>query len=225
MKLTIIIPVYNERHTIEEILMRVRQSPLEKEIIIVDDGSTDGTREYLQSLREDAIRVIFHPKNRGKGAAVRTGIQEASGEVTIVQDADLEYNPADYPLLLDPMIRFGADAVYGSRFLGPHRVFLFWHYLGNKLLTTLANILYDTMLSDMETCYKAVRTDILKKLELKSDTFDIEPEITAKLFKRKLRIFEVPISYSGRSYEEGKKITFIDGFRALWALFKFRFFD
>jgi glycosyltransferase involved in cell wall biosynthesis len=225
MKLTIIIPVYNERQTIEEILMRVRQSPLDKEIIVVDDGSTDGTREWLQSLKEDVIRVILHPKNSGKGAAVRTGIQEASGEVTIIQDADLEYDPADYPLLLDPMIRFGADAVYGSRFLGPHRVFLFWHYLGNKLLTTITNILYDTMLSDMETCYKAVRTDILKGLKLKSNTFDIEPEITAKLFKRKLKIFEVPISYSGRSYEEGKKITGIDGFRALWALFKFRFFD
>ncbi len=225
MKLTIIIPVYNERQTIEEILMRVKQSPLEKEVIIVDDGSTDGTRDWLQTLKEDEIKVLLHPKNRGKGAAVRTGIQEASGEVTIIQDADLEYDPADYPSLLDPMIRFGADAVYGSRFLGPHRVFLFWHYLGNKLLTTITNILYDTMLSDMETCYKAVRTDVLKELKLKSNTFDIEPEITAKLFKRKLKIFEVPISYSGRSYEEGKKITAIDGFRALWTLFKFRFFD
>lgn len=225
MKLTVIIPVYNERQTIEEILMRVKKTPLEKEIIIVDDGSTDGTREWLESLKNDEIKVILQPKNRGKGAAVRRGIQEASGEVTIIQDADLEYDPADYPLLLDPMIRFAADAVYGSRFLGPHRVFLFWHYLGNKFLTTITNILYDTMLSDMETCYKAVRTDILKGLKLKSDTFDIEPEITAKLFKKKLKIFEVPISYSGRGYEEGKKITAIDGFRALWALLKFRFFD
>lgn len=225
MKLSIIMPVYNERQTIEEILMRVKKSPLEKEIIIVDDDSTDGTREWLQSLKDDEVKVIFHQQNRGKGAAVRTGIEEASGEVTIIQDADLEYDPADYPLLLDPIIRFGADAVYGSRFLGPHRVFLFWHYLGNKFLTTITNILYDTMLSDMETCYKAVRTEILKGLHLRSDTFDIEPEITAKLFKRKLKIFEVPISYSGRDYEEGKKITAIDGLRALWALLKFRFFD
>ncbi len=225
MKLSIIIPVYNERQTIEEILERVKKSPLEKEIIIVDDCSTDGTREWLQSLKDDDVKIVLHQKNQGKGAAVRTAIKEVSGEVTIIQDADLEYDPADYPLLLDPIIRFDADAVYGSRFLGPHRVFLFWHYLGNKFLTTIANLLYDTMLSDMETCYKVIKTNVLQGLQLKSNRFDIEPEITAKLFKRKHKIFEVPISYSGRGYEEGKKITAIDGLKALWALIKFRFFD
>ncbi|MEW5806032.1 MAG: glycosyltransferase family 2 protein [Acidobacteriota bacterium] len=225
MKLSIIIPVYNERSTIEEVLSCVKRSPLEKEIIIVDDYSTDGTRGVLQTLNDIAVKVFFHSRNRGKGAAVRTGIEAATGDIIIIQDADLEYNPEEYQILIEPIVHNKADAVYGSRFLGKHRVFLFWHYLGNKFLTFLTNILYDTMLTDMETCYKAVKADVMKSLHLRSDRFDIEPEITAKLFKKKYRVFEVPISYSGRDYREGKKITWKDGVIALWTLLKYRFTD
>lgn len=225
MKLSIIVPVFNEKNTIKEIINRIKCVDIDKEIIIVDDYSMDGTREILKTSKDNNIKVIYHTKNLGKGAAVRTGLSYVSGDIVIIQDADLEYDPRDYKVLIRPITEGRGDAVYGSRFLGEHRVFLFWHYLGNKFLTLITNLLYNTMLSDMETCYKAFRTDIIKGIEIRSNGFNIEPEITAKIFKKKCRVYEVPITYSGRGYDEGKKITWKDGFAALYTLIKFRFID
>jgi glycosyltransferase involved in cell wall biosynthesis len=219
-------PVYNERATLAEIVSRVLAVPLRKELIAVDDGSTDGSRELLERLAaEKGFRFLRQDPNRGKGAAVRRGIAEARGDVIIVQDADLEYSPEEYPELLDLIVKGKADAVFGSRFIGRHRCFLFSHYLANLFLNLVTNVLYNTTMTDMETCFKAVRADLLKSLALKSDRFGIEPEITAKLFKRRARVYEVPITYEGRDYAEGKKITWRDGFPALWALIKYRFTD
>lgn len=232
MKLSVCMPVYNEVATVEEIVRRVIETNagLAKELIIVDDGSTDGTREVLEGLkarfaRED-IKIFYQERNQGKGAAVRKAFAQASGDILVIQDADLEYDPADIKSLLQPILEGKADVVYGSRFLGrPHRVLLFWHYVGNKLLTTLANALYNINLSDMETCYKAFKKEVVDSLTIRQNRFGIEPELTAKVAKRGFRLYEVPISYSGRGYEEGKKITWKDGFKALWVLFKYRFKD
>lgn len=221
-KLSVIIPVYNELPTIKIIIEKVQAVNLPKEIIIVDDCSTDGTREILKKLKGDNLIIQYHTRNQGKGAAIQTGLQFITGDIVIIQDADLEYDPQDYPLLLKPILEKNADVVYGSRFLGPHRVFMFWHYLGNKFLTFITNLLFDTMLSDMETCYKAFKTEVIKSLNLESRSFNIEPEITAKIFKKKYKVFEVPISYDGRGYEEGKKITWKDGFGAIYTLLKYR---
>ncbi len=228
MKLSVIIPVYNERRTIEETIRRVRavDMGLEKEIIVVDDGSTDGTREVLESLDLPDTRILLHDRNIGKGAALRNGFGRAEGDIVLVQDADLEYDPREYPQLLEPILDGRADVVYGSRFLGgPHRVLYFWHYIGNKFLTTFSNMLSNLNLTDMETCYKVFRRDVLKKISLKSPRFGFEPEITVKLAKLRCRIYEVPISYSGRDYSEGKKIGWKDGLAALFHLVRFRFFN
>ncbi|OFW59222.1 MAG: glycosyl transferase [Candidatus Solincola sediminis] len=226
MKLSIVMPVYNERNTIKEILRRVRQvdlGDLEREIVIVDDYSQDGTRDILAMEEDSVTRVIYHPENRGKGAAVRSGYKAVTGDLIIVQDADLEYDPEDYPHLLDPIFKGKAQVVYGSRFTGPRKNMLFWHYVGNRFLALITNVLFNTTLSDMETCYKMMTREVLDTLDLKSDHFDIEPEITAKILKQRIRIFEVPISYAGREMEEGKKITWRDGIPALWTLIKYRF--
>jgi glycosyltransferase involved in cell wall biosynthesis len=226
MKLSVIMPVYNEEDTIQEIVKRVMEVPLEKELIIIDDCSRDRTPELLKTFAgRPEIKVLKHERNQGKGAAIRTGIQAASGDMIIIQDADLEYDPAEYPHLVTPIVEGRADVVYGSRFLGLHRVFLYYHYLGNKFLTFLTNLLYNTMLTDMETCYKVFRAEVLKGITIKSDRFNFEPEITAKVFKKKLRVYEMPISYYGREYQEGKKITWRDAFPAIWALIKYRFTD
>lgn len=226
MEVSIIIPVYNEKNTIQHVIEQVQQAPYQKEIIIVDDGSSDGTREILQQRQwPENVHIFYHEKNRGKGAGIRTAVQYASKEVIVIQDADLEYDPKDLAVVLRPIIDGKADVVYGSRFLGIHRAFLFWHYLGNKLLTLLTNVLYNNMLTDMETGYKAFRAPILKSMTIRSNRFDFEPEITAKVLKRHYRIYEVPIYYAGRDFEEGKKITWRDAFPALWALIKFRFID
>jgi glycosyltransferase involved in cell wall biosynthesis len=224
-KLTVIIPVFNEERTLEEIVRRVQAAsfPLEKEILIVNDASTDGTSKLLERLEGGAIRVFHHPVNRGKGAAIRTAQPHCTGDLVIVQDADLEYYPEEYELLAAPILDGRADVTYGTRFLGTHRVFLFWHYMGNVFLTFLTNVLYNTMLSDMETCYKVMRTEVLRSFTLESNGFGIEPELTAKIFKRGYRVYEVPITYDGRGYEDGKKITWRDGVVALWVLLKFRF--
>jgi glycosyltransferase involved in cell wall biosynthesis len=226
--LSILIPVYNEKATLPELLRRVREAqvPLRQEIIVVDDGSSDGSRELLEGLKDDGIKVLLHPENRGKAAAIRTALAQATGDFILIQDADLEYDPRDYPALLEPLLDGRADVVYGSRFLGgPHRVLFFWHYFGNRLFTLLANILYDINLSDMGTCYKAFSAPLLKAIPLSSERFGIEAELTAKVCKRRLRIYEVPISYSGRTYAEGKKITWIDGLSYLWCLLKYRVVD
>ncbi len=226
MKLSIIMPVYNERNTIKEILRRVRHVDLGdimKEIVIVDDYSTDGTRDILAMEEDSTARVIYHAENRGKGAAVRSGFEAATGDLLIIQDADLEYDPDDYPKLLAPVLRENAQVVYGSRFTGPRKNMLFWHYLGNRFLALVTNVLYNTTLSDMETCYKLFTRDALEGIDLKSNHFDIEPELTAKILKKRIRIFEVPISYAGRETEEGKKISWRDGIPALWTLIKYRF--
>ncbi|HEY3119668.1 MAG TPA: glycosyltransferase family 2 protein [Vicinamibacteria bacterium] len=224
--LTVVMPVYNERATLQEIIERVLAVPVRIELIAVDDASTDGSRELLQQLaQEKKFRVLLQETNRGKGAAVRRGIAEAGGEVIVVQDADLEYSPEEYPELLDLIVKGKADAVFGSRFLGRHRCFLFTHYLANLFLNLVVNVLYNTTMTDMETCFKAVRSDVLKPIPLHSNRFGIEPEITAKLFKRGARVYEIPITYEGRDYAEGKKITWRDGFPALWALVKYRFVD
>jgi glycosyltransferase involved in cell wall biosynthesis len=224
--LTVVMPVYNERATIDEIVTRVLDVPLRKELVAVDDASTDGTRERLVSLgKERAFKVLLQERNQGKGAAVRRAIAEASGDVVVVQDADLEYSPEEYPELLELIVQGKADAVFGSRFIGRHRCFLFSHYLANLFLNLVTNVLYNTTMTDMETCFKAVRADVLKKLTLRSNRFGIEPEITAKLFKAGARVYEVPITYDGRDYSEGKKITWRDGFPALWTLIKYRFVD
>jgi glycosyltransferase involved in cell wall biosynthesis len=225
-KITVVIPVFNERETIAEILSRVRRvlDGRESEIVVVDDGSTDGTREALREI--DGIRLIEHERNQGKGAALRTGFTAAAGDVVIVQDADLEYDPREYPRLLEPIEDGRADVVFGSRFLGgPHRVLFFWHYLANKTLTWLSNIFTNLNLSDMETGYKVFRRAILAKIHIRSDRFNFEPEITAKVAKLRCRVYEVPISYSGRTYDEGKKIGARDGLSALWAIIKYRFID
>ena len=224
--LSVVMPVYNEKATVEEIVDRVLAVPLRIELIAVDDASTDGSREILEKLsRERGFRVLHQERNQGKGAAVRRGIEAATGDVIVVQDADLEYSPEEYPDLLDLIVKGKADAVFGSRFIGRHRCFLFTHYLANLFLNLVTNILYNTTMTDMETCFKAVRAEVLKDLGLKSDRFGIEPEITAKLFKRGARVYEVPITYEGRDYSEGKKITWRDGFPALWTLVKYRFTD
>jgi glycosyltransferase involved in cell wall biosynthesis len=222
--LSVVMPCYNERDTIEEIIRRVNAVPIRTELIVVDDGSKDGTREILASLAEQhRFKLILQPQNAGKGAALRRGFQEVSGDLVVIQDADLEYSPEEFPQLIELICEGRADVVYGSRFLGRHRVFLFTHYVGNRFLTLVTNVLYNTMLTDMETCYKVMRTEVLKAMTLESDGFGIEPELTAKIFKRHYRVYEVPITYDGRGYEEGKKITWRDGFVALWVLLKYRF--
>jgi glycosyltransferase involved in cell wall biosynthesis len=248
-KVSIVIPAYNERRFIAEVLRRVQAVSLgnmEKEIVVVDDCSTDGTRELLEEIvrmqgesdskrrelptpnRETALsnlKILFQERNQGKGAALRRGLREASGSVIIIQDADLEYDPGEYPRLLEPIQRGVADVVYGSRFLGgPHRVLYYWHYVGNKLLTTLSNMFTNLNLSDMETCYKVFRREILERVQLKQDRFGIEPELTAKVAKTRCRVYEIPISYYGRTYAEGKKITWKDGLKAIYCIIRYNVF-
>jgi glycosyltransferase involved in cell wall biosynthesis len=224
-QLSVIMPVYNEKATIREIVARVLATPVEKELLIVDDCSSDGTRELIQELarNEPRIHVFLHDKNGGKGAAIKTALPHITGDIIIIQDADLEYCPEDYPVLISPIINGYADVVFGTRFIGPHRVFMVWHYFANKLLTFLTNILYNTMLTDMEVGYKAFRRSVFDEITIRSNGFDFEPEVTAKVFKKHYRVFEVPITYCGRTYAEGKKLTWRDGIRALIAILKFRF--
>lgn len=227
MRLSVVIPAFNEAATVCEVIDRVRRTPYDTEIIVVDDGSTDATADRLAGLASpDDLHVFRHETNQGKGAALRTGFGHVSGDIVIVQDADLEYDPRDYEKLLEPILDGRADVVFGSRFLGgPHRVLYFWHYAGNRLLTLLSNALTNLNLTDMETCYKAFRSTVLQDLNLKSNRFGFEPEFTAKVAKHGLRIYEVPISYSGRSYDEGKKVTWRDGVSALFTILWFRLFD
>jgi glycosyltransferase involved in cell wall biosynthesis len=222
--LSVVMPAFNERNTIEEIVRRVLAVPVRTELIVVDDCSTDGTREALVELqRELGFTLLLQPRNLGKGAALRRGFDAVRGDVVVVQDADLEYSPEEFPQLLELICEGRADVVYGSRFLGRHRVFLFTHYAGNRLLTLITNMLYNTMLTDMETCYKVMRAEVMRSMTLRSDGFGIEPELTAKIFKRGYRVYEVPITYDGRGYDEGKKISWRDGFVALWVLLRYRF--
>ena len=246
MTVSIVIPVYNERAYIEQVLVRVQAVDLEKEILVIDDGSTDGTRELLHDLEQaqtagqrevsvqngkallplENIRFIFQDRNHGKGAALRRGFEMANGDVVLVQDADLEYDPKDYDKLLEPIFDGRADVVYGSRFLGgPQRVHYFWHYVGNKFLTLLSDMLTNLKLTDMETCYKVFRREVVQSFRLKADRFGFEPECTAKVARGNWRIYEVPISYSGRTYAEGKKITWKDGFTTLWCILRYNLFD
>ena len=222
--LSVVMPCYNERTTIEEIIRRVLAVPLRIELIVVDDGSKDGTRDILARLAEELkFKLVFQTQNGGKGAALRRGFEEVTGDLVVIQDADLEYSPEEFPQLIELICEGRADVVYGSRFLGRHRVFMFTHYAGNRFLTLVTNVLYNTMLSDMETCYKVMRTEVLRSMRLEANGFGIEPELTAKIFKRQFRVYEVPITYDGRGYDEGKKITWRDGFVALWVLLKYRF--
>jgi glycosyltransferase involved in cell wall biosynthesis len=224
--LSVVMPVYNERHTIEEIIRRVMGVPIRLELIVVDDCSTDGTRELLTGLQErHGFKLLLQPRNGGKGSALRRGFQDVTGDLVVIQDADLEYSPEEYPDLIELICQGRADVVYGSRFIGRHRVFLFTHYAGNRLLTLITNVLYNTMLTDMETCYKVMRTEVLRSMTLESNGFGIEPEMTAKIFKRGYRVYEVPITYDGRGYDEGKKITWRDGLVALWVLLKYRLIE
>lgn len=229
MKLSIIIPVYNEARTISRVADSVRdiEIDMEKELVFVDDCSTDGSRDILRSLQREnpAWKFVYHESNRGKGAALRSGFKEATGNIVLIQDADLEYNPRDYPALLSPILDGHADVVFGSRFIGngPHRVVFFWHSLGNRFLTTFSNMMTDLNLSDMEVGYKVFKKEVLDSIALQEDRFGIEPEITAKIARKKWKIYEVPVSYYGRDYAEGKKITWRDGFRALWCILKYRF--
>jgi glycosyltransferase involved in cell wall biosynthesis len=227
MKLSVVIPVYNEENTILKILQIIRGVDLPKEIIVVDDFSTDGTRALLAELAPaDDLKVILQPANQGKGAALRRGFAEVSGDIVVIQDADLEYDPAEYPALIQPILAGKADVVYGSRFLGgPHRVLLFWHSVGNRILTTLSNMLNDLNLTDLETCYKVFRTEVLRKIRLRENRFGFEPEFTAKVAKARYRIYEVPISYHGRDYVQGKKIGWKDGIAAIYFIIKYRLFD
>jgi glycosyltransferase involved in cell wall biosynthesis len=246
MRVSVVIPVYNERAYIEELLLRVQASPVEKEVIVVDDQSTDGTRALLEEFHQaqaagygeavvqngkarlplENIRFLFQPQNRGKGAALRRGFEAATGDIILVQDADLEYDPKDYPKLLEPIFEGKADVVYGSRFLGgPQRVHYFWHYAGNKFLTLLSDVFTNLKLTDMETCYKVFRREVLQNIKLESDRFGFEPEVTAKIAKGNWRIYEVAISYAGRTYAEGKKITWKDGFSTLWCILRYNLFD
>ena len=222
--LSVVMPAFNELSTIEEMVRRVVAVPLRIELVVVDDCSTDGTRNTLVDLqRELGFTLLLQPRNLGKGAALRRGFEAVHGDVVVVQDADLEYSPEEFPQLLELICEGRADVVYGSRFLGRHRVFLFTHYAGNRILTLLTNVLYNTMLTDMETCYKVMRTDVMRSMTLRSDGFGIEPELTAKIFKRGYRVYEVPITYDGRGYDEGKKISWRDGIVALWVLLRYRF--
>jgi glycosyltransferase involved in cell wall biosynthesis len=226
MKLSIVVPVYNEADTVREIVRRVRTTPFDKEIIVVDDASTDGTREILQDLRAADLMIASHDRNRGKGAALRTGFGLVGGDVVVVQDADLEYDPEDYPRLLKPIQEDQADVVFGSRFGGEtHRVLFFWHYVGNRALTTLSNMVTNLNLTDMETGYKAFRADLLRRLNFRSDRFGFEPEFTAKVARLGCRIYEVSVSYHGRGYDAGKKITWKDGVTAIGCIIRYRFFD
>ena len=229
-RLSILIPVFNEVQTVEEIIRRVRATDscgLEREIVVVDDASTDGTGDLLKKIQQvGGVKVISHPYNRGKGAALRTALEQATGDIVVIQDADLEYDPADYPILLKPILDGRADVVYGSRFLGgTHRVLLFWHFMANKFLTLLSNLFCNLNLSDMETGYKVFRRKCVEGLTLNAERFGIEPELTAKLARRHFRFYETPIGYSGRDYSEGKKINWKDGLAALWFIFRYRFFD
>ncbi|NLT42020.1 MAG: glycosyltransferase family 2 protein [Anaerolineae bacterium] len=230
MKLSVLVPVFNERRTIKKVIDRVLAvdlGDLEREVILVDDGSTDGSREVLASLEDPPqVRVYYHDLNQGKGAAVRTAMFRATGDIMLVQDADLEYDPRDYHIVLQPILEGRADVVYGSRFMGaPRKAMLFWHMVGNHFLTLLTNVLYDSIISDMETCYKAFRADVIHDVVLRAKKFELEPELTAKILKRGYRIYEVPISYDGREYTEGKKITWRDGPDAAWTLLRYRFRD
>ncbi|MCB0102376.1 MAG: glycosyltransferase family 2 protein [Anaerolineales bacterium] len=227
MKLSVIIPVYNEVESLETIVKRVQDTKLAHEIVLVDDGSKDGTRDILKQWEgRKGLNIILHEKNQGKGAAVRTGMGAAQGDVLLIQDADLEYDPRDYPELLRPIEEGVADVVYGSRFLGrAHRVTMFWHLMANKLLTLFTNILYDTILTDMETGYKVFRKEVIAGMTIHANSFNFEPEFTAKILKRKYRIFEVPITFNPRDYSQGKKIKLHDAFEAVWALIKYRFVD
>lgn len=225
--LSVVMPVFNEERTLAEIVERVLATPLDKELIMVDDGSTDGTHAILEQLKSrPGVQVIYHERNRGKGAALRTGFAAARGEIVIVQDADLEYFPEEYPELIEPIVEGWAEVVYGSRFLGRrHRVLLYHHYLANKLLTFLSNVFTNLNLSDMETCYKVFKREVIQAIPLKQDRFGFEPEVTMKVARRRLRVFEVAISYNGRTYEEGKKIGVKDAFQALWCILRYAFVD
>jgi glycosyltransferase involved in cell wall biosynthesis len=224
MRISFIVPAYNEASTIEELIERVYSLPFDKQVIAVDDGSTDGTGDELEKLKEKHGFVLVRQPNRGKGAAIRAAIEHIEGDIVVIQDADLEYDPADVPALIDPIMRGSADVVFGSRLSGgrPQRAYLFWHLVGNRILSLVTNILFNTTLSDMETGYKAFRADVLRSLDLREDGFGIEPELTAKVCKRKLRIYELPIAYYGRTYAEGKKITWHEGVKAIWVLLRVR---
>jgi len=225
MRLSVIMPVYNEKDSIKEIIGKVMAVPIEKELIIVDDFSKDGTRDILKAVNEPNVKIFYHEVNKGKGAAIKTGISHVNGDIVVIQDADLEYDPMEYLKLIKPIEQNEADVVYGSRFSGSTEKMSFAHLLGNKFLTITTNILYGANLTDMETCYKMMRAPIIKSLKLRANRFDFEPEITAKLLKKRLRLKEIPITYKGREWSEGKKITWRDGFTALWSLIKYRFVD
>ena len=223
-KLSVIVPAYNERNTIAESVRRARdvELPIEHEVIIVDDGSTDGTRDIIRQLEDSTVRVVYQPQNAGKGAALRRGFEEASGDLIVCHDADLEYDPRDWVTMLRPLLEGNANLVYGSRFTGERRNMMYWHWLGNRFLSLATNVLYNTTVSDMETCYKMIDATVLKSLQLEANKFDIEPEVTAKLLRCGHRIYEVPIRYTGREFDEGKKISWMDGIPALWTLLKWR---